>query len=124
MKAKLFHWSVVANIAPIVLCFLYEGGGLLLFMLFPPLHILLFLLNNRAAQTWKQVVVLGLLHMIVTVCTHQLSGWLYSRFLTDDIAGRAIYFGGALLGLAFTIVLFIISLLMFYMKSKKQSARK
>ena len=89
MKSKrAFGFALVANVAPISLCFLYQKGALLLFSLFPLVHILLFLLNHSAAKTMFQTVLLGLLHIAVTLCTHQLFGWLYLQYVFYDVEGN------------------------------------
>ena len=110
---NLFITAAIANIAPLALCCLYSGGAPLLFMLFPPVHILLFLLNNKAARTWRQIISLGMLHIVITIATHQLFGHLYFSHFTDDVVGHAISLLGGLVGLAITLILFIVSLVMF-----------
>lgn len=51
MKNKaLFILALVANVAPLGLCFLYRGGAMLLYPVFAFIHILLFLLNNVAVK--------------------------------------------------------------------------
>lgn len=120
MKDKrLFGLAVLVNILQMSICFLYSGGGPLLLMLFVPLHILLFMLNNSAAKTWLHVIILGGLHVIMTLCSHQLYGWLYFQNICDDIVGRAIVCGITVIAAGLAAVLWIISIILYYIKQKR-----
>ena len=110
-KALLF--AIIANVAPLSLCFLYRNGALFLFSLFPFIHILLFLLNRSAAKTMFQTVLLGLLHIAVTLCTHQQFGWLYLHYVFYDVEGKAIVTMGTVVGAIWTTVLLVVSSIFF-----------
>ena len=110
-KALLF--AIMANVAPLSLCFLYRNGALFLFSLFPFIHILLFLLNRSAAKTMFQTVLLGLLHIAVTLCTHQQFGWLYLHYVFYDVEGKAIVTMGTVVGAIWTTVLLVVSSILF-----------
>jgi len=113
MEKRSWLIAAAANAAPIGLCCLYACGAPLLFTLFPILHILLFRINRRAAQNWPQVVGLGLLHILTTFCTHCLFGWLYFERVADDAVGRFISALGCMVGTGFTVILLIVSMLIF-----------
>lgn len=123
MKRKMaFLFALVANVAPLSLCFLYRNGALLLFSLFPLIHILLFLLNHSAAKTMFRTVLLGLLHIAVTVCTHQLFGWLYLQYVFFDVEGKAIVTMGTLVGAIWTTILLVVSVILFRRRKRRMSA--
>lgn len=123
MKSKrAFLFALVANVAPLSLCFLYRNGALLLFSLFPLIHILLFLLNHSAAKTMFQTVLLGLLHIAVTVCTHQRFGWLYLQYVFFDVEGKAIVTMGTLVGAIWTTILLVVSVILFRRRKRRMSA--
>ena len=123
MKSKMaFLFALVANVAPLSLCFLYRNGAPLLFSLFPLIHILLFLLNHSAAKTMFQTVLLGLLHIAVTICTHQLFGWLYLQYVFYDVEGKAIVTMGTLVGAIWTTILLVVSVILFRRRKRRMSA--
>ena len=123
MKSKrAFLFALVANVAPLSLCFLYRNGALLLFSLFPLIHILLFLLNHSAAKTMFQTALLGLLHIAVTVCTHQRFGWLYLQYVFFDVEGKAIVTMGTLVGAIWTTILLVVSVILFRRRKRRMSA--
>ena len=123
MKSRRAFWlALVANVAPLGLCFLYRNGTLLLFSLFPLIHILLFLLNHSAAKTMFQTVLLGLLHIAVTLCTHQLFGWLYLQYVFYDVEGKAIVTMGTLVGAIWTTILLVVSVILFRRRKRRMSA--
>ena len=125
MKSRRAFWlALVANVAPLSLCFLYRNGALLLFSLFPLIHILLFLLNHSAAKTMFQTVLLGLLHIAVTLCTHQLFGWLYLQYVFYDVEGKAIVTMGTLVGAIWTTILLVVSVILFCRKQHSTSVFK
>ena len=118
MKNKvLFILALVANVAPLSLCFFYRGGAMLLYPVFAVIHILLFLLNNAAAQRRWQAILLGLIHIAVTFCTHQQVGWLYLHHVFDDVEGRGISALGTWVGVIWTSILCIASLKRFSWKN-------
>lgn len=118
MKNKvLFILALVANVAPLSLCFFYRGGAMLLYPVFAVIHILLFLLNNAAAQRRWQAILLGLIHIAVTFCTHQQVGWLYLHHVFDDVEGRGIFALGTWIGVIWTSILCIASLKRFSWKN-------
>ena len=123
MKSKRAFWlALVANVAPLSLCFLYRNGALFLFSLFPFIHILLFLLNRSAAKTMFQTVLLGLLHIAVTLCTHQLFGWLYLQYVFYDVEGKAIVTMGTVVGAIWTTILLVVSVILFRRRKRRMSA--
>ena len=83
------------------------------------LHILLFWLNMKGTKTWGQAILLGLLHMAVTFCIHQQSSWLYFHYIADDAEGRAVALLECTVGVAWTGILFIASLIWFGIKQRK-----
>jgi len=93
-----------------------------LFSLFPLIHILLFLLNHSAAKTMFQTVLLGLLHIAVTVCTHQRFGWLYLQYVFFDVEGKAIVTMGTLVGAIWTTILLVVSVILFRRRKRRMSA--
>ena len=120
MKTKwLFYSALAANIALLSVCLLYRGGGPLLMYLMPPLHILLFILNTFAGKTWAQTVILGVTHIIATFCVHQQSDWLYFHYVCDDGLGRTLAAGMCLIGVLWTGILLIISLVLFSIRQKE-----
>ena len=111
MKNKLlFILALVANVAPLGLCFFYRGGAMLLYPVFAVIHILLFLLNQVATKSKFQLALLGLIHIVVTFCVHQQVGWLYLHYVFDDAEGRAIISLGTMVGVIWTSFLCILSL--------------
>lgn len=111
MKSKfLFLLSLAANVAPLSLCLLYRGGGSLLYPVFAVIHILLFLLNRTTAKTKFQVILLGLIHIAVTICTHQQVGWLYLHYVFDDVEGRGIVMLGTWVDAVWTTILLAASI--------------
>ncbi len=120
MKDKwLFYSGLAANIALLSVCLFYRGGGPLLLWLMPLLHILLFPLNTFAGKTRAQTVILGVAHIIATFCVYQQSGWLYFHYICDDGLGRTILAGMCLIGVLWTCILLIISLVLFPIRQKK-----
>ena len=108
MKNKImFLIALVANVAPLCLGFFYHKGALLLYPMMVVIHMILYRLNRVAAKTKMQLVLLGITHIIVTVCTHQLVGWLYLSLICDDPEGRAIFILGTLVGAIWTTHLHI-----------------
>ena len=118
-KKCLFPLACTANLALLSVCLLYRGGGPLIMVLMPPLHILLFLLNMRASKRWWQVISLGVLHIAVTFCTLQQSSWLYFHYIVDDAEGRAIAWLECVIGVGLTTVLLIVALIWFAAKQRK-----
>lgn len=119
MKNKIaFPLALAANAAPLCLCLFYRRGAMFLYAIFAVIHILLFLLNRAAAKTKLQVILLGLIHIVVTICTHQQFGWLYLHELCDDVEGRAIFMLGTWVGAIWTTVLLVVSVLTFNLKQK------
>lgn len=103
MKNKIiFLMALVANVAPLSLGFFYHKGLLLLYPMMVVIHMILYRLNRAAAKTKMQLILLGLTHIIVTICTHQLVGWLYLNLVFDDPEGRAILILGTLVGAIWT----------------------
>ena len=120
MKQKwLFPLACAANLALLSVCLLYRVGGMLIMVLMPPLHVLLFLLNMKASKQWWQVIVLGIMHIAVTYCVLQQSSWLYFHFIVDDAEGRAIAWLECVIGVGLTAVLLIVSLIWFAAKQRK-----
>ena len=103
MKNKImFLMALVANVAPLSLGFFYHKGALLLYPMMVVIHMILYRMNRAAAKTKMQLILLGLTHIIVTICTHQLVGWLYLNLVFDDPEGRAILILGTLVGAIWT----------------------
>ena len=71
---------------------------------------LLFSLNNAAANTRRQVIGLGVLHTATTVFTHYLYGWLYFHYIHDDVVGRALLFRVVVIAAGITVILGILSM--------------
>ena len=117
-KRFLYAVAIIANIAPLGLCYFYYLGGPLLLSVYPIIHILLFLVNNKCANKWPEVITLGMLYIIVTACTHLQCGWLYLHYICDDIIGRAIVEGLYAIGTGIAIILTIVSVIKFYRKQK------
>ena len=116
---RMFWLAVAANVLSLAICALYAGGAPLEMALMPCLHILLFLLNMKAAKKWWQVIVLGLLHIAVTFCIHQQSSWLYFHYISDD---EETWYIGAVecsVGVVWTSILFVVSLVWFGIRQKK-----
>ena len=108
MKNKImFLVALVANVVPLGLGFFYHKGVLLLYPMMLAIHMILYRLNRVAAKTKFQLGLLGLTHIIVTICTHQLVGWLYLNLVYDDPVGRAIVILGTLVGAIWTTHLHI-----------------
>lgn len=119
MKNKMiFILALVANTAPLGLCFFYRGGAMLLYPVFAVIHILLFMLNNVASQRRWQALLLGLIHIAVTFCTHQQVGWLYLHYVCDDTVGRAIVSLGTWIGTVWAGILSAASLIILGRKQK------
>lgn len=117
MKSKIvFLLALAANVAPLSLCLFYRRGALLLYPLFAVIHILLFLLNRTAAKTKFQVILLGLIHIAVTICTHQQEGWLYLHYVCDDVVGRTIIALGTWVGAIWTTILLVVSIVIYNRK--------
>ena len=91
---------------------------MLLYPVFAVIHVLLFQLNCKVAKTRFQVILLGLIHIAVTICTHQQVGWLYLHHVCDDAEGRAIIMLGTWVGAIWTTVLLVVSVLTFNLKQK------
>lgn len=123
MRNKIvFPLALAANVAPLCMCLLYRRGAMLLYPVFAVIHILLFLLNCRVAKTKFQVIVLGLIHIVVTICAHQQIGWLYLHNVVDDVEGRAILILGTWVGAIWTTVLLGVSALNFNRKQKQRNS--
>lgn len=115
--------ALAANAAPVCLCLLYRRGAMLLYAILVLLHILLFLLNGAVARTKLQLILLGLIHIAATVCTHQQFGWLYLHHVCDDAEGRAIIMLGTWVGAIWTTVLLAASMLRFNRRQKADRLR-
>ena len=113
-----FSTALVANISTAAICLLYTGGALLLFPLMICIHIILFCINQAAGKTWCRLIGLGIIHIIITFCVHQQWAWLYFKYICDDLEGRAIALGGCLVGVIWTVILLIASMVIFQHKSK------
>ena len=118
MKKYSVLLAGAANVAPLALCCFYACGAPLLFVIFPVIHILLFVLNNKTACNWFQVAGLGVIHITSTIATHLLYGWLYFQYVVDDTVGRMISILGCAVGATFTLILLIASIVMFHKKQK------
>ena len=110
--------ALAANAALVCLCLLYRRGAMLLYAILVLLHILLFLLNGAVARSKFQLILLGLIHIAATVCTHQQFGWLYLHNVCDDVEGKAIVMLGTWVGEVWTAVLLVVSVLTFNLKQK------
>ena len=122
MKTKrAFLWAILAHLAQLSICFLYSGGGPLLLMLLVPLHLLLFVMNNHAAKTWPRIIILGGLHLVMTICTCRLYGWLYFHKIHYDTVGAAILLGITILAAGFVLLLWIISIAILYFRNRKKA---
>ena len=115
----VFLLAMIANIAPLGLCFFYSLGATLLYLGFPPIHFFLFWLNNKCAKTWLQVITLGLFHILVTAFTHLQCDWLYRHYICDDMIGRAIGEGLCVIGTGIATVLTVVNIVKFYRKQKE-----
>lgn len=119
MKSKVvFLLALAANVAPLSLCLFYRRGALLLYPVFAVIHILLYLMNRRAAKSKFQVILLGLIHIAVTICTHQQVGWLYLHHVFDDVEGRGIFMLGTWVGAIWTTILLGASISSFNQQQK------
>ena len=118
-RDRWFFLAIAANLLTLSVCALYAGGGPLTVALMPCLHILLFCLNMKGTKTWGQAILLGLLHMAVTFCIHQQSSWLYFYYIADDAEGRMVALLECTIGVAWTGILFIASLIWFGIKQRK-----
>ena len=118
---RLFLWAVLAHLAQLSICFLYSGGAPLLLMLFVPLHLMLFMMNNHVAKTWLHVISLGGLHLVLSICTCQLYGWLYLHKICYDIVGAAISLGVTILAAGLVSILWILSIALFYFRNRKKA---
>jgi hypothetical protein len=116
-----FRWALAANAALMLASVLFFGGAPIIICIMPALHILLFVLNSRAAETWKQVFLLGLAHIVATFVTHMLSSQLYFFFICDDTVGRAISSGLCLIGVVWATVLFVVMLVRFWFLKKREA---
>ena len=123
-KDRWFSLAVAANLLSLAVCALYAGGGPLTMALMPCLHILLFWLNMKGTKTWGQAILLGLLHIAVTFCIHQQSSWLYFRYIVDDAEGRMVALLECTVGVTWTGILFIASLIWFGLKQRNVQKQK
>ena len=97
------------------------GGAPLLLMLFVPLHLLLFVLNGHAAKTWLHVISLGEIHLVLSICTCQLYGWLYLQKICYDVAGAAIVLGITILSAGVVSILWLVSIALFCIRNRKKA---
>jgi len=118
---RLFLWAVLAHFAQLSICFLYTGGAPLLLMLFVPLHLLLFVLNGHAAKTWLHAISLGGIHLVLSICTCQLYGWLYLQKICYDVAGAAIFLGITILSAGVVSILWLVSIALFCIRNRKKA---
>lgn len=124
MKSRIaFPLALAANAALVCLCLLYRRGAMLLYAILVLLHILLFLLNGAVARSKLQLILLGLIHIAATVCTHQQFGWLYLHNVCDDVEGKAIVMLGTWVGAVWTAVLLAASMLRFNRRQKADKLR-
>ena len=114
MKNQIsFYLAITANLALLLVCLCWRGGGPIVFPMLAMLHIVLFLLNNIAGKRWGQVLVLGLTHIAATFLVHQQTGWLYLRYVSNDAEGQLVFMYGCLVGVVWTSILLIVSLVWF-----------
>ena len=118
---RQFLWAVLAHFAQLSICFLYTGGAPLLLMLFVPLHLLLFVLNGHAAKTWLHAISLGGIHLLLSICTCQLYGWLYLHKICYDVAGAAIFLGITILSAGVVSILWLVSIALFCIRNRKKA---
>ncbi len=111
---------IFANVAPVILCAFYHGGGSVVLFVFPAVHICLFLLNYMLSDTWPQIIIASLLHSVVSLCTIMQIGWLYLHYISYDGIGAAIVQLECIVDFALTLILGIVSFAMFYFRRKDE----
>ena len=121
MKAKyLFPCAILANLAQFLLCFLYSGGGPLILVLTVPVQVSLFLLSRKAANTWPRVILLGALHLAVTISAYWIYGQLYLLKIHYDFVGEAILLGIMLIAAGLVAILWFIHIVFFAYRRRKR----
>ena len=123
MKTRnLFPLAVLANLSKLSLCGMSRFDlpiGPVLFL--PVLHAMLFLLNLKAGQRWWQIILLGIEHIAVTIGFIALDSRLYAEYVYADWDPAHILFSvfALYIGIGITVILLIVSLLMFNARQRK-----
>ena len=83
--------------------------------------LMLFVLNGHAAKTWLHAISLGGIHLVLSICTCQLYGWLYLQKICYDVAGAAIFLGITILSAGVVSILWLVSIALFCIRNRKKA---
>ena len=115
LKHKLlFTVTILADLLlPLMICLLWRRGALLVMPLFIMSHLFLGRLNECIGKTHHECWVLGIAHIVSTLCAHLLFQWLWSTYVyhgnpDDETIGAEML--AIIVGLSITIYLLIRSL--------------
>ena len=119
---RLFPLAVLANLSILSLCSMSRFDLPIWPVLFlPVLHAMLFLLNLKAGQRWWQVILLGIEHIAVTIGFIALDSGLYAEYVYAEWDPAHMIFSvyAMYIGIGITVILLIVSLLMFAARQRK-----
>ena len=126
-RTMLYVIALAANISLLLVCLLYRLGAMVEYPAFITMHIIITVVNIIAADKMWQVITLGVTHAITTFFAHLISWHLYSQYLLNsfpiehDYEGEYVSYYACIIGLVFTLVLFIISLVVFLVQRKSKT---
>ena len=124
MKRSIFLMALILNLSIILLCLTYPVPNLNMFpWLMAVSHVLLFILNLKAGSSWLRLILLSSIHVIATYLTHQLYTMLYFTRILGSLDGRKWAMGLCVLDTAWTVILFIVAMVIFRIRTKRSAKR-
>ena len=114
--------SVLANASMLLLCLLSRYDLIPFVIFLPVIHTLLFFLNLKVANHWYTVILLNSVHIAATACTILLDGRIHMEYVAGaDLVDATFSLIAFEIGIALTLILFIIHAILF---ARRQRIRK
>ncbi len=121
-KLTILALSVLANASMLLLCFLSRYDSIPFVIFLPMIHALLFFLNLKVANHWYTVILLNGVHITATACTILLDGRIHMEYVAGaDMVDATLSLIAFEIGIALTLILFIIHAIIF---ARRQRIRK
>jgi len=114
MKDKTkYVLAVIANILPFAIgCFFYRGGGVLVMFLYPPLQIMLAILNYSGTKKCFPFVFLNAVMMLASIVCIELITQLYYKNISSDTETLSVGRFEELVAFVFILVLTVVPLIL------------
>ncbi len=115
VKGKwLFPAALAANLSMAAVCLLWRHGAPTVWPVLVALHIVLFVVNVWAGEKWWRVISLWVVHIVITICVHKQTYWMYSTYIASGADSGVVEWLGLNVGFGWTVFLFIVALGCFF----------